>query len=133
MGRNSLEGASQQIQELGLKKALIVTDAVCCSSSRDLIALHSMKAQPFSGLLQAHGQSVTLHIETVQVLVKVGAVKAITNILEKIGIQYEIYDGVEPNPTIEQVLQLVSKHKHGCQNFLIIATLCYAPSICAPV
>ena len=29
MGRNSLEGASQQIKDLGLKKALIVTDAVC--------------------------------------------------------------------------------------------------------
>ncbi len=36
MGRNYLEGASQQIKDLGLKKALIVTDAVsrlclCCS------------------------------------------------------------------------------------------------------
>jgi len=38
-----------------------------------------------------------------QVLVKVGAIKAVTSILERIGIQYSIYDGVEPNPTIEQV------------------------------
>ena len=43
-------------------------------------------------------------MEPVQVLVKVGAVKAITNILDNISIQYEIYDGVEPNPTIEQVI-----------------------------
>ena len=43
-------------------------------------------------------------MKPVQVLVKVGAVKAITNILDKISIQYEIYDGVEPNPTIEQVI-----------------------------
>lgn len=28
MGKNSLQGASQQIKDLGLKKALIVTDAV---------------------------------------------------------------------------------------------------------
>ena len=28
MGKNSLEGASLQIKDLGLKKALIVTDAV---------------------------------------------------------------------------------------------------------
>lgn len=38
-----------------------------------------------------------------QVLVKFGAIKAVTSILERIGIQYSIYDGVEPNPTIEQV------------------------------
>jgi len=38
------------------------------------------------------------------VLVKVGAIKAVTSVLEKIGIKYTIYDGVEPNPTIEQVL-----------------------------
>ncbi len=41
-----------------------------------------------------------------QVLVKVGAIKAVTSILERIGIQYSIYDGVEPNPTIEQVPSL---------------------------
>ena len=38
-----------------------------------------------------------------QVLVKVGAIKALTSVLERIGIKYTIYDGVEPNPTIEQV------------------------------
>lgn len=65
---------------------------------------YDMTAQPVSRLLQAQCQSVTLQMNPVQVLVKVGAVKAITNILDKISIQYEIYDGVEPNPTIEQVI-----------------------------
>ncbi|DBB12146.1 hypothetical protein WJX82_003839 [Trebouxia sp. C0006] len=78
MGRNSLEGASQQIKDLGLTKALIVTDAV---------------------------------------LVKVGAIKAVTSILERIGIQYSIYDGVEPNPTIEQVdegMKMVTEEQCDC-------------------
>lgn len=78
MGKNSLEGASQQIKDLGLKKALIVTDAV---------------------------------------LVKVGAIKAVTSILQRIGIEYSIYDGVEPNPTIEQVnegTQIVKDEKCDC-------------------
>lgn len=74
LGRNSLKGASQQLQELGFEKALIVTDAV---------------------------------------LVKVGAVKAVTSLLDSICIQYEIYDGVEPNPTIEQVEAGVQLVKQG--------------------
>lgn len=46
---------------------------------------------------------VQLSLRIMQVLVKVGAVKAVTSLLDSICIQYEIYDGVEPNPTIEQV------------------------------
>ena len=47
-----------------------------------------------------------------QVLVKVGAIKAVTSILQKVGIQYSIYDGVEPNPTIEQVTPSVCLGAH---------------------
>lgn len=42
-------------------------------------------------------------VPVAQVLVKVGATKALTSILDNIGIAYATYDGVEPNPTIEQV------------------------------
>mmetsp|Transcript_71855 Transcript_71855/g.166260 ORF Transcript_71855/g.166260 Transcript_71855/m.166260 type:complete len:464 (-) Transcript_71855:191-1582(-) len=42
-------------------------------------------------------------IVTDAVLVKVGAVKAATDVLESVGIAYAIYDGCEPNPTCAQV------------------------------
>lgn len=61
-------------------------------------------------------QHFLLSLAVVQVLVRVGAVKAITNILDRIGIQYETFDGVEPNPTIEQVILLQPQPKQGRSN-----------------
>jgi alcohol dehydrogenase len=64
MGAGSLAAAGARIQALGLRKALVVTDA---------------------GLMRA------------------GAVKAVTDVLESQGIAFSIYDGCQPNPTVEQV------------------------------
>ncbi|KAJ7527061.1 hypothetical protein O6H91_16G034200 [Diphasiastrum complanatum] len=76
IGEGSLKGAGAQIQELGFKKALIVTD---------------------------------------KVLVKVGAAKAVTDVLDSIGVEYAIYDGTEPNPTDKQVEAGVEKfHENNC-------------------
>jgi len=100
MGRNSLEGASQQIKDLGLTKALIVTDAVSDFTPRALPLCRAPCLINSTMACCAVYQHCRAHA---QVLVKVGAIKAVTSILERIGIQYSIYDGVEPNPTIEQV------------------------------
>ncbi|KAJ7566308.1 hypothetical protein O6H91_02G096500 [Diphasiastrum complanatum] len=76
IGEGSSKAAGAQIQELGYKRALIVTD---------------------------------------KVLVKVGAVKAVTDVLDSIGVEYVIYDGTEPNPTDKQVEEGVAKfQKSGC-------------------
>lgn len=42
-------------------------------------------------------------IVTDAVLVKVGAVKALTDVLDRAGMSYAVYDGCEPNPTCSQV------------------------------
>ena len=64
IGRGALSSAADRIQAVGLRKALVVTDA---------------------GLLAA------------------GAVTAITDVLDKVGVAYSIYAGCEPNPTVQQV------------------------------
>eukprot|EP00438_Fugacium_kawagutii_P000218 Skav212263 [mRNA] locus=scaffold732:57377:58669:- [translate_table: standard] len=48
------------------------------------------------------GQKKAL-IVTDTVLVKLGAVKALTDVLDDAGIDYAIYDGCLPNPTVAQV------------------------------
>lgn len=64
IGRGALSSAADRIKAMGLRKALVVTDA---------------------GLLAA------------------GAVTAITDVLDKVGVAYSIYAGCEPNPTVQQV------------------------------
>ncbi|KAJ7527053.1 hypothetical protein O6H91_16G034000 [Diphasiastrum complanatum] len=80
IGEGSLKGAGAQIQELGYKKALIVTD---------------------------------------RVLVKVGAAKAVTDVLDSIGVEYAIYDGTEPNPTDKQVEAGVAMFKENNCDFIV--------------
>ncbi len=64
MGAGCIEEVPAEIKELGLKKALIVTD---------------------------------------KVLNQIGLVGELTKLLEQNGIQYAIYDGVQPNPTVANV------------------------------
>ena len=64
LGPGALATAGDEIKKLGLKRALIVTDAV---------------------------------------LFKIGATKPVTDLLTKLDIKYAMYDGCEPNPTVDQV------------------------------
>jgi alcohol dehydrogenase len=64
LGPGALTAAGDEIKKLGLKNALIVTDAV-------------------------------LH--------KIGATNPLTELLTKLSIKYTLYDGCEPNPTVDQV------------------------------
>ncbi|KAL3690143.1 hypothetical protein R1sor_016452 [Riccia sorocarpa] len=53
-------------------------------------------------------------IVTDKVLLKVGAVNAVTKLLDSINVKYAIYDGTEPNPTdnqVDQGLALLKKEK----------------------
>eukprot|EP00435_Cladocopium_sp_Y103_P011899 s3822_g3.t1 len=58
-------------------------------------------------------------IVTDAVLVKVGAVKALTDTLDQSGIAYGIYDGCEPNPTCGQVEAGLKKIKEEQCDFVI--------------
>ena len=58
-------------------------------------------------------------IVTDAVLVKVGAVKALTETLDESGIAYAIYDGCEPNPTCGQVEAGLKKIKEEHCDFVI--------------
>jgi hypothetical protein len=64
LGPGALSTAGGEIKKLGLKNALIVTDAV-------------------------------LH--------KIGATKPLTDLLTNLGIAFTLFDGCEPNPTVDQV------------------------------
>jgi len=64
--------------------------------------------------VKALGQTKAL-IVTDAVLVKVGAVKALTDVLDGAGLAYHIYDGCAPNPTVEQVEAGVALlQENGC-------------------
>lgn len=52
--------------------------------------------------MKSLGQKKAL-VVTDAVLVKVGAVKALTDVLDGASLAYTIYDGCAPNPTVEQV------------------------------
>ncbi|MEE4300755.1 MAG: iron-containing alcohol dehydrogenase [Pseudomonadales bacterium] len=65
MGAGGLADAGKEIEALGFRKALIVTDE----------ALHR----------------------------ELRATRVLTELLERIGVDYAVYDGVEPNPTTAQV------------------------------
>ena len=52
-------------------------------------------------------------------LIKAGIVDKVTNILEKNNFPYEIFDGVEPNPTVENVNEGVKRYKQGDCDFLL--------------
>eukprot|EP00913_Durusdinium_trenchii_P025984 g24381.t1 len=58
-------------------------------------------------------------IVTDAVLVKVGAVKALTETLDQASISYAIYDGCEPNPTCGQVEAGLKKIKEENCDFVI--------------
>mmetsp|Transcript_89944 Transcript_89944/g.279946 ORF Transcript_89944/g.279946 Transcript_89944/m.279946 type:complete len:428 (+) Transcript_89944:137-1420(+) len=64
------------------------------------------------------GQTKAL-IVTDKVLVKVGAVKALTDVLETAGIAYAIYDGCAPNPTVGQVDEGVRQLKEAACDFVV--------------
>merc|ERR1711920_719075 len=53
------------------------------------------------------------------VLVKVGAVKALTDVLDGAGLSYSIFDGCAPNPTAEQVNAGVQMLKESGCDFVI--------------
>ena len=74
MGSGSLKDCGSDIAELGLKKALIVTD---------------------------------------KVLVDIKLVDKLAEVLDNVGIEYVIYDGTQPNPTVGNVnegLELIKEH-----------------------
>jgi len=58
-------------------------------------------------------------IVTDAVLVRVGAVKALTDVLEKAGVSFVVYDGCEPNPTCGQVEAGVAMVKEHSCDFII--------------
>ena len=80
MGAGCIEEVPAEIKELGLTKALIVTD---------------------------------------KVLNKIGLVGELTKLLEKNGIQYAIYDGVQPNPTVANVNNGLAMLKEENCDFVI--------------
>ncbi|MBQ4256003.1 MAG: iron-containing alcohol dehydrogenase, partial [Bacilli bacterium] len=60
--------------------------------------------------LVAHRKKKAL-IVTDNSLVKFGVVKNVTDLLDKAGFAYDIYDEVKPNPTIENVTRGVEAFK----------------------
>ncbi|MEO0421868.1 MAG: iron-containing alcohol dehydrogenase [Pseudomonadota bacterium] len=81
MGAGGLADAGREIQGLGFKKALIVTDA-------------------------------PLHRE-------LKATQVLTELLKDIGVDYAVYDGVEPNPTTAQVDEGTALLKQEGCDFII--------------
>ncbi|KAL2632220.1 hypothetical protein R1flu_016906 [Riccia fluitans] len=53
------------------------------------------------------------------VLMRIGAVKAITKILDEVNVGYVIFDGTEPNPTDNQVDEGLAKLKENDCDFII--------------
>ena len=80
MGAGCIEEVPAEIKELGLAKALIVTD---------------------------------------KVLNQIGLVGELTKLLEQNGIQYAIYDGVQPNPTVANVNNGLAMLKEENCDFVI--------------
>ncbi|KAL2635217.1 hypothetical protein R1flu_006696 [Riccia fluitans] len=58
-------------------------------------------------------------IVTDKVLVKVGAVSAVTKVLDQIKVEYVIYDGTEPNPTVNQVDEGLALLKEKKCDFIV--------------
>lgn len=62
-----------------------------------------------------------LLIVTDAMLVKLGLLKDIEAKLDELGVGYVIYDGVEPNPTIQQIeAGLEMYQSNGCDGFLAV-------------
>lgn len=80
MGPGCLIDAGKQISALGLKKALIVTDAV---------------------------------------LNKIGLVNKLTEVLASEGVEYVIFDGAQPNPTVKNVHNGLEMLKENNCDFII--------------
>ena len=61
--------------------------------------------------------NVTALVVTDQGLVKIGTVKKVTDELERAGIRYCLYDGVQPNPTVGIVNEAMDRYRRencGC-------------------
>ena len=103
LGEGALVGAVSQARKRSLK---IVSHFVVLWDHWYTDRLLTYTDQPihpcFRDKVKALGQKKAL-IVTDAVLVKVGAVKALTDVLDDAGIGYSIYDGCQPNPTVEQV------------------------------
>jgi alcohol dehydrogenase len=80
MGVGCLEDIADYIKPMGLKKALIVTDAM---------------------------------------MNKLGFVKTVTDVLEKIKVAYVIFDGAQPNPTVSNVNAGLKSLKEGSCDFVL--------------
>lgn len=62
-----------------------------------------------------------LLIVTDGMLVKIGLLKPLEDKLQELGVRYVVYDGVQPNPTIEQIeTGLAILKKEGCTAILAI-------------
>jgi alcohol dehydrogenase len=62
-----------------------------------------------------------LFIVTDAMLVKIGLLKPIQDKLTQLGVSYVVYDGVMPNPTIEQIENgLAMLKQHNCTSILAI-------------
>ncbi|MGQ0696932.1 MAG: iron-containing alcohol dehydrogenase [Panacagrimonas sp.] len=62
-----------------------------------------------------------LLIVTDSVLVKIGLLKPMQEKLQQLGVHYVVYDGVQPNPTIEQIeTGLAMLKREGCTAILAI-------------
>ncbi len=60
-------------------------------------------------------------IVTDEMLVKIGLLDDIQKRLTELGIEYFVYDGVKPDPTIEQIeTGLQALNKHGCEAILAV-------------
>jgi len=80
MGVGCLEDIADYIKPMGLKKAIIVTDAM---------------------------------------MNKLGFVKTVTDVLEKINVGYVIFDGAQPNPTVGNVNAGLKALKDGGCDFVV--------------
>jgi alcohol dehydrogenase class IV len=91
--------------------------------------LHFRTPELFSGpgsskLLLAHIARTgarNLLIVTDSMLVKIGLLTPLTDELTRLGVRFTVYDGVMPNPTIDQIeAGLALLKTHGCEAILAI-------------
>lgn len=65
--------------------------------------------------------TVTALVVTDQGLVKIGTVKKVTDVLDRAGIRYWTYDGVQPNPSVGVVNKAMEQYtRQGCNCIIAI-------------
>ncbi|WP_195462570.1 iron-containing alcohol dehydrogenase [Anaerotruncus colihominis] len=65
--------------------------------------------------------TVTALVVTDQGLVKIGTVKKVTDVLDRAGIRYWTYDGVQPNPSVGVVSEAMEQYtRQGCNCIIAI-------------